>query len=140
MDQRADAGDEQREEDGQLVDEQAGGDLPGADRDPVEEDDADGTLVRSGQQLLREEAGGDAEGEQDGCDGDPVADAVEDAAEQQQDGSAHGRHGDHQPRHREHAVGGDGRQGFQGGHAIAPLTASAGSPRPPRWSDGCDRW
>jgi hypothetical protein len=152
VDQAADAGDQQREQDRQLIDLQPDADVPVAGADPVPQVQTDGPLGLFPAEQLDEQSQAEGEGDDRRERAEEMAPAVAEPADQQQDRGADQRHGDQQPGIAEQAVRRHRRRHFQQDHVVLPnligcslvrnalIRTSTGSRRPPRPSGGSGRW
>ena len=138
VDQRSDAGDEQHEQDRQLVDQHPEAEVPGPGVDPVVEVNGDGPLPLVSSQHRTEQQHPDGERGQTACGRQPVTPRVGKTPEdQQQRRPGQGNH-DQEPGEAEQPRCGYRRHGFQQQHDSL-LRTSAGSRRRRRPSDGRDR-
>jgi hypothetical protein len=119
VDQAADPGDQQHEDDGQLVDEQTGADVPGADGDPVVQRHSYRAFRRVAAEELGEVADSDGEGGQRRDGAQKVAPPVAGLADQQQDRRADRRDGDEQPGQGEEPGGGYRHDDFEQRHHLS---------------------
>ncbi|MPM40358.1 hypothetical protein SDC9_86998 [bioreactor metagenome] len=124
VDQRPDTGDQQGEQDRQLVDPQPEARRPAARVDPFVQRGAHHALVRRTQQHLGEQAGGDRERPDRHQGGQVVAPLVGHPSEdEQQQGTERGG-GDHRPAPGEHSLGRDRGDQFKRNHRRAPQNFS----------------
>ena len=139
VDQPADAGDQQHEDDRELVDQQPDADAPAAAAEPLVQRHARPSATpRRGRAAATNSSSPTANETNGARVPSRCPQRVAGPADQQQHGGAGGRDGDHQPGPGEQPGRGDGRDDFQCDASTSPRT-SAGWRRRPRPSGGCGR-